>query len=89
MSAGYPCPRCGAQLQWVAQYGQYYCQQCQQYVPAQAPAAQPKKDAVDDFFGGISKELGFETTPCPNCGAGATFNKQYNRWYCGNCQRWL
>ena len=89
MSAGYPCPNCGAQLQWVAQYNQYYCGQCQKYIPAAAQAAQAAPDAVDNFFGGISKDLGLETTPCPFCGRGAAFNRQYNRWYCSNCQRWL
>jgi len=89
MSGGYPCQTCGAQLQWVAQYNQYYCPQCQRYIPAQAPAAPAAKDPVDDFFGGISRDLGLQTTPCPTCGRGATFNKQYGRWYCGNCQRWL
>jgi hypothetical protein len=27
-----PCPRCGGQLQFVAQYQRWYCTACQQYV---------------------------------------------------------
>ena len=86
MAAGYPCPNCGTQLQWVAQYGQYYCSRCQMYIPA---APQPRRDAVDDFFGGISDELGLSSARCPFCGRAATFNGQYNRWFCAGCQRWL
>ena len=86
MSAGYPCPTCGSQLQWVAQYNQYFCPQCQRYIPVTAP---PQTNPVDDFLGGISRAIDPHMTTCPYCGRGATFNAQYNRWYCYNCQRWL
>ena len=89
MSAGYPCPNCGTQLSWVARYNQYYCGRCQRYIPASAPVVLAATNPVDDFFGGISRDLGVQTTPCPTCGRGAAFNRQYNRWYCPYCQNWL
>src|SRR3989304_3192661 len=40
MTATTACPGCGAPLQWVAQYGQWWCAKEQKYYPAgQAPAA--------------------------------------------------
>lgn len=85
VSAGYPCPWCGTQLVWVAQYAQWYCGRCQRYVP---PAPQPAPtlgDEIERFFASIDGP----TTRCPWCGRGAMWVSQYGRWYCNTCQRWL
>ena len=34
------CPMCGSQVQYVQQYGQYFCQRCQQYVQPSQPQPQ-------------------------------------------------
>ncbi len=34
------CPRCGGQINYVQQYGQWYCASCRQYFP---PAQQPQE----------------------------------------------
>jgi hypothetical protein len=36
-----PCPTCGRELNYVEQYGQYYCYTCQQYQQPSARAAPP------------------------------------------------
>ena len=35
------CPRCGSELAWVGEYGQYYCHHCQMYLSQMPP---PVKD---------------------------------------------
>ncbi len=34
--AEHPCPTCGRELTYIAQYGRYYCYSCQRYAPAGA-----------------------------------------------------
>ncbi len=39
------CPKCGMQMNFVQQYGQWYCHNCKQYAVPIQPAAQPVQAA--------------------------------------------
>ena len=53
-----PCPTCGKQLEWVDQYGRYYCRAEARYAPeGYAPKAHLPREVPEDLFDPI---VGFD-----------------------------
>ncbi|MGB9895957.1 MAG: PRC-barrel domain-containing protein [Thermoproteota archaeon] len=53
---------------------------------ATAPATEEKKGLLSSVKGLIPKQ---EKKICPTCGKPATYIKEYDRWYCYNCQKYI
>jgi tRNA(Ile2) C34 agmatinyltransferase TiaS len=73
------CPACNRPVDWIPQYGQFWCHACQRYYPT-------ARDSVDNFF----NQLGAQVAPpaCNWCGAPLEFIGQYQRWFCHRCQQY-
>lgn len=49
-------------------------------------STEEKKGILSSFKGLIPKQ---EKKICPTCGKPATYIKEYDRWYCYNCKKYL
>lgn len=90
-----PCPNCGKDLTYIAQYDRLYCFSCGRYAPktygkeagaVQAPIAveAPKAPPVAVALPKVEppKVVPKAAHPCPTCGEELRFIKEYDRWYC-------
>jgi len=74
------CPMCEADLDYVEEYGAWYCPYCQDY---QEPRVKEKK----------KKEKSKKTAPkkkekqvsCDHCGDALSYIDEYQQWYCYTC----
>lgn len=80
-----PCPKCGKELTYIAQYDRLYCFSCGNYAPKgygrePAPVVE-EKPALSVVTPKVKAEKKAEH-PCPTCGRELTYIKEYDRWYC-------
>lgn len=71
-SAGAPCPICSRQLNWIAQYSQWYCYSCKEYrQPAaeRSPATLPRPPRVPPTEGAMKY--------CMECGVSIPERAKY------------
>ena len=73
------CPTCFRPVEWIPQYGQYWCHACQRY----HSTARESVNYIFDSFGSAIAQ-----PPCNWCGAPLEFIQAYQRWYCHRCQQY-
>jgi ribosomal protein S27AE len=89
-----PCPTCGRELTFIKTYNRYYCYNCRKYAPegakvAPAKPAAPKPAAPAPIVAKPAVRAGPEARPCPTCGGALSYIRQYNKWYCYNCKKYV
>ena len=89
-----PCPTCGRELTFIKTYNRYYCYNCRKYAPEEAkvapakPAA-PKPAAPARIAAKPVVRAMPEAKNCPTCGGALSYIRQYNKWYCYNCRKYI
>ncbi len=80
-----PCPKCGKELTYIAQYDRLYCFSCGNYAPKgygrEPTPVVGEKPAIPVVTPKVKAEKKAEH-PCPTCERELTYIKEYDRWYC-------
>jgi predicted RNA-binding Zn-ribbon protein involved in translation (DUF1610 family) len=89
-----PCPTCGRELTFIKTYNRYYCYNCRKYAPEEAKAAPakpaaPKPAAPAPRAARPAALAKVEAKKCPTCGGALSYIRQYNKWYCYNCKKYV
>lgn len=88
-----PCPTCGKDLTYIAQYDRLYCYSCGNYAPRGYDkevrvAREPARPAIVETpkpaaaAAPMRAEVSKVANPCPTCGRELTYVKEYDRYYC-------